>query len=176
MTGAGPRVALAAALLALAPARSVAESPAASSSTTTCSPTRVHREANVTLGTLNGGRWVAAAPASAGIIGFLFGGEEVNGRLAVYAGGQNPVSGGSEKILWLVDPGVRVGPSLRIVGRRLHGRGSFRQTVYEGFSAETPGHDFPSIIDAPRAGCWRLRLRTRNVSARVIVLVQPPPG
>jgi hypothetical protein len=60
-------------------------------------------------------------------------------------------AGGATKILWRVRGGSR---TVRIIGRRLDGAGSFRQQF-----ASTPsggGTLFPSIGDVPASGCWRL--------------------
>src|SRR4051794_8152934 len=79
---------------------------------------RVHREPSSLLGTLSGGRWVAGSPRTSGLVGYLFGGEVVNGRLAVYTGGLNPGTRTNEKILWIVSRRKRVGPRLVISGRK----------------------------------------------------------
>ena len=134
---------------------------------------RVHEEANPALGTLSGGRWVAGSPRRSGLVGYLFGGEVVNGRFAVYTGGENPGTRTSEKILWIVPKRKRVGPRLVISGRK---DGSttvtYRRRLGEASSAQTPGHLYPSILDLPVPGCWKLTLRTGKVSATVSVLAQ----
>ena len=156
---------------------------AAGSTRTRCSPTRVHHEPNPVLGSLSGGRWIEGRPLTARLLGYLWGGEEVRGRFALYAGGRNPVSGTSEKILWIAPQHAPVGASLRLIGQRLHfnftlrryeptGR-SFTQRFGAASSDQTQGQLFPSIVDAPRAGCWRLTLRTGRVYAVVVALVQP---
>ena len=134
---------------------------------------RVHEEANPALGSLSGGRWVAGSPRRSGLVGYLFGGEVVNGRFAVYTGGENPATRTSEKILWIVPKRKRVGPRLVISGRK---DGSttvtYRRRLGEASSAQTPGHLYPSILDLPVPGCWKLTLRTGKVSATVSVLAQ----
>ncbi|HEY6926462.1 MAG TPA: hypothetical protein VI653_23460 [Steroidobacteraceae bacterium] len=57
---------------------------------------------------------------------------------------------GNTKILWWIR--ARGGARLAIIGRRLDHRGRFRQTV------NGDGTSFPSIVDVPAAGCWRLTL------------------
>jgi hypothetical protein len=151
-----------------------------------CPAALVHHEPNPALGTLSGGRWIATWPASNRIIGYLWGGEELNGRFAVYAGGQNPRSRTSEKVLWAAPEEAPAGPRLRIKGRRLRldrrtglfraTDGSFTQNFAPAHSEQTPGQLFPSIIRAPRAGCWKLTLRTGRLSASAIAIIQPLRG
>jgi hypothetical protein len=134
---------------------------------------RVHRERNPLLGTLNPGRWVAGSPRTSGLVGFLFGGEVVDGRLAVYTGGVNPGTRTNEKILWLVSKRKRVGPRLAISGRK---DGSttvtYRRRLAAVGSVDPPAYQYPSILDLPVPGCWKLTLRTGKVSATVSVLAQ----
>jgi hypothetical protein len=133
----------------------------------------VHKEPNPQLGTLSGDRWVAGSPRTSGLVGDLFGGEVVNGRFAVYAGGVNPGTRANEKILWIVSRRKRVGPRLVISGRR---DGSttvtYRRRFAEAGSAQVPGYNYPSILDLPVPGCWKLTLRTGKVTATVSVLAQ----
>ena len=104
-------------------------------------------------------------------MGYLFGGEVVDGRFAVYAGGTNPGTRTDEKILWVVPRQKRVGPRLAISGRR---DGSttvtYRRRLAEAGGA--PHHIFPSILDLPAPGCWKLTLRTAKISATLSVLAQ----
>ena len=164
----------AAILAAIAVGGLASAAPAVSGSTEAAAcGARVHREANPILGTLSGGRWVAGSPRRSGLVGYLFGGEVVDGRFAVYTGGLNPATRTSEKILWLVPKRKRVGPRLVISGRK---DGSttvtYRRRLGEASSAQTPGHLYPSILDLPVPGCWKLTLRTGKVSATVSVLAQ----
>jgi hypothetical protein len=106
-------------------------------------------------------------------VGVLFGGEVVDGRFSVYAGGFNPGRRTDEKILWIVPLRKRVGPKLAISGRR---DGSttitYRRRLAEASSEQTPQHLFPSILDLPVPGCWKLTLRTAKLTATVSVLAQ----
>jgi hypothetical protein len=135
---------------------------------------RVHQEPNTQLGALSGSRWVAGSPRTSRLVGILFAGEVVNGRLAVYAGGVNPGTRANEKILWIVPRRKRAGPSLAISGRK---EGSTAITYRRRFavtgSAQVPGYNYPSILDLPVPGCWKLTLRTGKVAATVGVLAQP---
>jgi hypothetical protein len=147
--------------------------PAVSSQRASTCGTRVHQEANPQLGTLSGGRWVAGSPRTSRLVGYLFGGEVVSGRFAVYTGGLNPGTRSSEKILWILPRRKRVGSLLAISGRK---DGSttvtYRRRLGEASSAQTPGHLYPSILDLPVSGCWKLTLRTGKISATVSVRAQ----
>jgi hypothetical protein len=163
----------AAATLAAIVVSALASAAPATSSHAQASPcgARVHEEPNPILGTLSGGRWVAGSPRTSGLVGYLFGGEVLDGRFAVYAGGTNPGTRTNEKILWVVPRRKRVGPRLAISGRR---DGSttvtYRRRLAEAGGA--PHHIFPSILDLPVPGCWKLTLRTAKISATLTVLAQ----
>jgi hypothetical protein len=164
----------AATLAAIVVVALASSSPATSSheATSTCGA-RVHQEPNRQLGTLSGGRWVAGSPRTSGLVGALFGGEVVNGRLAVYAGGVNPGTRANEKILWIVSRRKRVGSRLMISGRKDGSTAvTYRRRFAEAGSAQVPGYNYPSILDLPVPGCWKLTLRTGKVSATVSVLAQ----
>ena len=97
----------------------------------------------------------------------------MNGRLAVYAGGVNPGTRANEKILWIVSRRKRVGPRLVISGRKDGSTAvTYRRRLAEAGSAQVPGHNYPSILDLPVPGCWKLTLRTAKISATVSVLAQ----
>jgi hypothetical protein len=67
----------------------------------------------------------------------------------------NP-TGRRNKILWIVKQ-PRNGSPLRIVA---HPLGSARPVVRLAFPANSsPGEIYPSYVDVPSAGCWRLTLR-----------------
>ena len=161
-------------LAAIAVGGLASAAPAASShvQASTCGA-RVHREPNRQLGTLSGSRWVAGSPRTSGLVGILFGGEVVNGRLAVYAGGVNPGTRANEKILWILPPRKRVGPRLAISGRKDGSTAvTYRRRLAATGSAQVPGYNYPSILDLPVPGCWKLTLRTAKISATVSVLAQ----
>lgn len=64
---------------------------------------------------------------------------------------------GSNKILFVVD-GPRKGQPLKIDGLMAEdGRSEKFETSQPADAG--PGEIFPSIVDAPTAGCWRLRLK-----------------
>jgi hypothetical protein len=116
---------------------------------------------------------VAGSPRASGLLGYLFGGEVVDGRFAVYTGGLDPGTRTSEKILWIVPKRKRVGPRLVISGRKDGATAvTYRRRLAEASSEQTPGHLYPSILDLPVPGCWKLTLRTAKISATVSVLAQ----
>lgn len=161
-------------LAAVLVSASASAAPATSShaQASTCGA-RVHQEPNPLLGTLGRSRWVAGSPRTSGLIGVLFGGEVVNGRLAVYAGGVNPATRGNEKILWIVSKRKRVGSRLAISGRKEGSTAvTYRRRLAATGSAQVPGYNYPSILDLPVPGCWKLTLRTAKISATVSVLAQ----
>jgi hypothetical protein len=69
------------------------------------------------------------------------------------------------KILWHVRGGSR---SITISGRRLDGFGRFRQRVW------ATGGYYPSIVDVPSAGCWRVTVRSGPKSGRFAFLALSP--
>jgi hypothetical protein len=151
---------------------SVLASSSSHAQTSTCGA-RVHQEPNPQLGTMSGSRWVAGSPRSSGLVGILFGGEVVNGRLAVYAGGVNPGTRAHEKILWILPTRKHVGPRLVISGRKDGSTAvTYRRRLAPTGSGQVPGYNYPSILDLPVPGCWKLTLRTAKISATVSVLAQ----
>jgi hypothetical protein len=163
----------AATLAAIAIGGLASAAPATSRTEASACGARVHREPNPLLGTLSGGRWVAGSPRTSRLVGYLFGGEVVEGRFAVYTGGLNPGTRSSEKILWILPQRKRVGLVLAISGRRDGSTAvTYRRRLGEASSAQTPGHLYPSILDLPVPGCWKLTLRTGKISATVSVLAQ----
>lgn len=112
---------------------------------------------------LGGIPWIAAIPTASGITAHLFYRYPgMHGDAAeLHVGGKMP-DGGNTKVLWVIDnPRVMVLGPLVIVGRNLTGRGVFRQIVPPALSAT----DFPSILTVPSAGCWRLQLTSKSLTA-----------
>jgi hypothetical protein len=149
----------------------------------TCLSARVHDEANPALGTLSGGRWVQASPASTGLVGYLWEkGEILNGRFAAFVGGVNPSTRYSQKVLWAAPSTASHEEMLRarltLTGVRLSPRpkARFIQHFTGAYSDQTPGQLFPSILKVPRAGCWKLSLRARGVSASIVVFARRAHG
>jgi hypothetical protein len=102
----------------------------------------------------------------------------VDGRFALHVGHlRDPVTGLSQKILWVLPPGYRkyVGPRLVFTGR-LDGVVRYRASTYGTSRAGDPNYYFPSILAPPLAGCWSMTLTTGRLKARLTVLVREHPG
>jgi hypothetical protein len=119
--------------------------------------------------------WIAASPASTGLVGHLFYYDRLNAwrqkhlpGLRLYSAGQSPDGRISMKVLWESRRGTTLGLAVR--GRRLDGSGSFSQQLSP--TSSNP-RQFPSIIDVPAPGCWRLTLTAGNATATVSALVVP---
>jgi hypothetical protein len=119
--------------------------------------------------------FAVARPASAGIAGG-WSWQTSDGRALLYAGGVGPGEV-NMKVPWWVKR--RWGSSLTVSGRRIGAPGSFRQTFPAalGFSSHPPGYlaVFPSIVDVPTAGCWRLRVSTGKLAGVLVVKVIARP-
>ncbi len=118
--------------------------------------------------------WVAAAPSSAGLVGHLFYYDAPNPwkakhlrPLNIYAGGASPDGRINMKVLWELRDGVAKG-DLRIRGTKLEGSGGFKALFQPAGQAQ-----FPSIVDVPEPGCWRLHLTTGTTRATVTVIAVP---
>jgi hypothetical protein len=119
--------------------------------------------------------WIAASPASTGLVGHLFYYDRLNvwkrkrlPRLRIYSGGQSPDGRISMKILWELRRGSAMLLGLR--GTRLDGAGAFG---LELSSASSNSRQFPSIVDVPALGCWRVTLKAGTATGHVTVLVLP---
>jgi hypothetical protein len=86
--------------------------------------------------------------------------------LVLYTHGRTP--DGTTKILWVVRR--RFGSALSLHATRLDGPGTFTQRFAHG------GGQFPSIVDIPEPGCWRLSLRTGKVRALFVVEAVDAPA
>jgi hypothetical protein len=118
-----------------------------------------------------GAPWVATRAVTGHL--FAYGGRTlmdagVNAAdgLVLYTHGRTP--DGATKILWVVRR--RFGPTLRLKGTRMDGPGSFTQRLAHG------GGHFPSIVDVPAAGCWKLALQTGKVRATFVLTALDAPA
>ena len=157
------------------PGRAAANEPASSvSSLGRCDPALVHysryKGAGAGLAQLP---WIAASPASVGLVGHLFYYDHFNAwkqkhlpGLRLYSGGRSPDRRINMKILWEIRRGTAL--DLIVRGRRLDGSGSFSQQLS---STSSNPRQFPSIINVPAPGCWRLTLTTGKTKASVSALV-----
>lgn len=73
------------------------------------------------------------------------------------------------KILWELLDGKQA-LMLNLRGKRLDGSGSFAQSFSPAGPTPTGPTQFPSIIDVPKPGCWRLTLTAGKAVTRVTVL------
>jgi hypothetical protein len=71
-------------------------------------------------------------------------------------------STGSTKILWWLPGGNR---TLTIAGSRVGEEGTFKQTAHRSLGGAP---SYPSIVNIPTAGCWRLTITSGRVAARVV--------
>jgi hypothetical protein len=110
--------------------------------------------------------WVQAEPTSSGITGHLFYAIDSQ-HYFLHAGGQFP-DGTADKILWLIT-NPQATNQLAIKGTMLSNP---QETFDEVFpAAVSPPNNYPSIIDAPTAGCWQLTLTSGAVTGTLIVWV-----
>jgi hypothetical protein len=90
-------------------------------------------------------------------------------RARIYTGGRAP-QGYNVKVMWVFVGRRGGGERLVVRGRRLDGRGSFRQSFGAiGYEGQRGAPSFASIIDVPRPGCWRLDVRTGDLRSSVTV-------
>jgi hypothetical protein len=145
-----------------------------------CPATIVRHEPNARLGSLSG-PWFRASPRRTRVLGFMFGGHEVNGRFALYVGAEDPMTHATQKILWIFKSGSPAAARLQITGVQLRlgprrvrplKKGRFRHRFSSATSDQTPGILYPSYIAAPRPGCWRLQLDSGRVHAKVVAIVE----
>jgi hypothetical protein len=121
--------------------------------------------------------WIAASPSSIGLVGYLFYYDSKNpwkrrrlSTLRMYSGGESPDGRLSMKILWEVREGSVPPPLLEVLATRIDGPGSSLQQLP---STSSDASQFPSIIDLPAPGCWRLTLRAGATTGHVVVHVVP---
>jgi hypothetical protein len=119
--------------------------------------------------------WIMAPP-HAGLLGHLFYYDSRNAwkmagltSLHMFSGGESPDGRVSMKILWEMRHGT---PSavLKVQATKLNGPGSSFQ---EFESTSSDASQFPSIIDLPTPGCWRLNLKAGATMGHVVVDVVP---
>ena len=119
--------------------------------------------------------WVAASPTTTGIVGHLFYYDNQNvwkqrrlPRVRIDSGGQSPDGRLSMKILCQTQRSG--GVLLHMRGDRLDAAGSFSQQLSPTASN---ARQFPSIVNVPTAGCWRLTLVAGTTTGHVTVIAVP---
>jgi hypothetical protein len=97
----------------------------------------------------------------------------VGGRFSLRVGGMR-TENMSSKIPWFVPFTYKVGDSVLISGLRLHPSvRTFRQTEAIAWAVGNErGWVFPSIIDPPSVGCWRLTFRSGDAAGSLTVRVR----
>jgi hypothetical protein len=105
------------------------------------------------------------------IAGFLFfTGNRTGPDSLMHTHGRMP-DGSATKILWYVRvPGGNT--KLTIAARRLGGEDSVRRVVQE----VSPPKNYPSIVDIPLAGCWKLSMTSGRVRGTVVMQVIDTPS
>jgi hypothetical protein len=121
--------------------------------------------------------WVDGDPKEVGLVGLLWywpkSWQQRHAQPArIFTGGTAP-AGYSTKVLWVFTASTaknRGGGALVVRGRRLDGRGSFRQEFTAiGYEGQNGAPSYASIIVVPKPGCWRLDLSTASLRASVVV-------
>jgi hypothetical protein len=121
--------------------------------------------------------WVRGRPASSGLVALLWywpqeWSERRVRRLRIFTGGKAP-GGYNVKVMWVFVGDAarsRGGDTLVVRGRRVGGRGRFRQSFGAiGYEGQDGAPSFASIIDVPTRGCWRLSLSTGGLRGAVTV-------
>ena len=114
---------------------------------------------------LDGNPWARAQPASAGFVAYMWAPPP---QLVVASGPDDP----GTKVLW-INTVVPRGP-LAITA---HPAGAPSPTAtFHIEPASAPDGNYPSIIDLPTPGCWRLELSLSGAHGTLDVLVAPAPS
>ena len=122
------------------------------------------------LGTPVQGNTVKAGPFTGYVVPAY---DSVGGRFSLRVGGMRTATL-SSKIPWFVPFRYKVSDSVVISGRRAHAPArAFRQTEALASAGDSRGWVFPSIIEPPTVGCWRLTFRSGEAVGTLTVLVRP---
>ena len=123
-------------------------------------------------------RWIA--PEQKRLYAVMWSGRAVDGKFSIYAGGHNPVTGINEKIMWVVPERATPLATNRIRLEWRRGDTTFVQNY--GPRGDGPdytrlrfGRIYPSILEPPSPGCWKLRVQTGRIKVTMYVIVTPPP-
>lgn len=104
--------------------------------------------------------WARAEPASAGILALFW------GNPPYLAAGTHRPDGSANKVLWVSEAGSS---SLQVAAHLLD-----RPAAPVNFTFPASGFEFPSTIDLPEPGCWRLDLTLSDGTTASIALVVAP--
>jgi hypothetical protein len=164
---AGRRAGLGVMVGAAVAAVSIVHSTDSPSAPPACSAAAVHWEWNARA---EGVPWIAAGQPNARLVGVLYSYRYLGDGRVNRSEGVVLRAGTAEKIAWYSTKWG--GSRLKVIGRRLDGRGSFRRQ----FSATLGEGWYPSGITVPAAGCWELTLKTAGWTRRLVVqAVDPAP-
>jgi hypothetical protein len=128
--------------------------------------------------------WIRGRPAGAGLAVLLAYWPQEWTRTRrrgaiIYTGGEMP-QGWSTKVLWTFVGRAqkgRGGSELLVKGTRLDAHGSFAQRFGAiSFEGQAGAPSFASIVDVPKAGCWRLDASTAKLRASVVVAAIRAPA
>ena len=114
--------------------------------------------------------WVRGEPGESGLVALLWywptrWTHEKLSEARIFTGGVAP-AGYNVKVLWMfVLPGARgrSGRTLVVRGTQLDGPATFQQS----FSRISGPSAYASIIDVPRAGCWRLDVASGRLKGHI---------
>jgi hypothetical protein len=113
---------------------------------------------------LDGNPWARAQPATAGFVAYTW---TTPPDLVVASGPDDP----GTKILWI----NTVAPRGRLAIRAHPSAGASPVITLDVEPASAPDGNYPSMIDLPTPGCWRLELTLGAAHATIDLLVAPAP-
>ncbi len=109
------------------------------------------------------------------ITGYITPGYDVvRGRFSLHVGPWRVKDSLSQKIPWYIRADAAGGSAIVMIATRLRPlpKRTFQQTFQTGGSGYPQGTVYPSNIEPPSAGCWRLTMRAGHVTAGFIALVR----
>lgn len=120
--------------------------------------------------------WITASPSPDTLVGHLFYYDSRNAwnrerlpALHMYSGGESPDGRLSMKVLWELRS-RSAPPLLDVLATRIDEPGSSFQRLP---STSSDASQFPSIIDIPTPGCWRLTLKAGATTGHIVIDVVP---
>jgi hypothetical protein len=114
---------------------------------------------------LDGNPWARAQPEATGFVAYTW---TTPPDLVVASGPDDP----GTKILWI----NTVAPRGRLTIKAHPRGGPTPELTFEVEPASAPDGNYPSMIDLPTPGCWRLELALGAAHATIDLLVAPAPS